>query len=90
MMPLQKIFITSAKKYSKDTAIVDRNLRKNISYKRPLNRPLLISRSINRNPNANLGIINPNTIGSRLSTIGALFAFTVTVKIKNSTRAAEN
>ena len=90
MITLQKLFITTAKQYSKKTAIVDRNLRKNISYQRALIGALLLARRFQHFPDGYLGIMIPNSSGSILSIIGALFAGKVPVMINYSTGAAEN
>jgi len=90
MMPLHQMFITSAKKYSSEIAIVDRNLRKNITYGRALIGALLLARRFRQYKDGYLGVMIPNSSGSILTIIGTLFAGKVPVMINYSTGAAEN
>lgn len=90
MVPLHQMFIATAKKYSNDIAIVDRNLRKNVTYGRALIGALLLARRFRKYEHGYLGIMIPNSSGSILSIIAALFAGKVPVMINYSTGAAEN
>jgi acyl-[acyl-carrier-protein]-phospholipid O-acyltransferase/long-chain-fatty-acid--[acyl-carrier-protein] ligase len=90
MVPLHQMFIATAKKYSNDIAIVDRNLRKNITYGRALIGALLLARRFRQYKDGYLGIMIPNSSGSILSILGTLFAGKVPVMINYSTGAAEN
>ena len=90
MMPLHQMFITSAKKYSSEIAIVDRNLRKNITYGRALIGSLLLARRFRQYKDGYLGVMIPNSSGSILTIIGTLFAGKVPVMINYATGAAEN
>ena len=90
MLPLHQMFITTAKKYYGEVAVVDRNMRKSITYGRALIGALLLARKFRKYQSGYLGIMIPNSSGSILATIGALFAGKVPVMINYSTGAAEN
>ncbi len=90
MVPLHQMFIATAKKYSSEIAIVDRNLRKNITYGRALIGALLLARRFRIYQDGYLGIMIPNSSGSILAIIATLFAGKVPVMINYSTGAAEN
>ncbi len=90
MVQLHQMFITTAKKYSSEIAIVDRNLRKNVTYGRALIGALLLARRFRKYQDGYLGIMIPNSSGSVLAIIAALFAGKVPVMINYSTGAAEN
>ncbi|MFW2440587.1 MAG: AMP-binding protein [Arenicellales bacterium] len=90
MVPLHQMFIATAKKYSSEIAIVDRNLRKNITYSKALIGALLLSRRFRKYQDGYLGIMIPNSSGSILAIIATLFAGKVPVMINYSTGAAEN
>lgn len=90
MLPLHQMFISTAKKYSGKVAIADRNMRKNITYGRSLIGALLLARKFRKYEDGYLGIMIPNSGGSILAIIGALFAGKSPVMINYSTGAAEN
>jgi len=90
MVQLHQMFIASAKKYSSEIAIVDRNLRKNVTYGRALIGALLLARRFRKYHDGYLGIMIPNSSGSVLAIIATLLAGKVPVMINYSTGAAEN
>jgi acyl-[acyl-carrier-protein]-phospholipid O-acyltransferase/long-chain-fatty-acid--[acyl-carrier-protein] ligase len=90
MVPLHQMFIATAKKYSSEIAIVDRNLRKNITYGRALIGALLLARRFSKYQDGYLGVMIPNSSGSVLAIIATLLAGKVPVMINYSTGAAEN
>ena len=90
MVPLHQMFIATSKKYSSEIAIVDRNLRKNITYGRALIGALLLARRFRKYQDGYLGIMIPNSSGSILAILATLFAGKVPVMINYSTGAAEN
>ncbi len=90
MVPLHQMFIETAKKYYSDIAIVDRNMRKNITYGRALIGALLLARRFRKYKDGYLGIMIPNSSGSVLSILATLFAGKVPVMINYSTGASEN
>jgi acyl-[acyl-carrier-protein]-phospholipid O-acyltransferase/long-chain-fatty-acid--[acyl-carrier-protein] ligase len=90
MKPLHQAFISSAKQFSSDIAVVDRNMRKTLSYKRLLTGALLLTRRFKKFDDGYLGIMIPNSAGCILSIIAAQFSGKTPVMINYSTGAAEN
>jgi acyl-[acyl-carrier-protein]-phospholipid O-acyltransferase/long-chain-fatty-acid--[acyl-carrier-protein] ligase len=90
MKPLHQAFLLTAKQFPDKIAIVDRNLRKTISYSQLLIGSMILARKFHKYDDSYLGIMIPNSAGCVLSVLGAMFSGKTPVMVNYSTGAAEN
>lgn len=89
-MILHHEFVKIAKKMGKKLAIIDRTTDKRVPYSKALIAAILLATKFNRYEKGYLGIMIPNSAGSFLAVLGALFAGKVPVMINYSTGAEKN
>jgi acyl-[acyl-carrier-protein]-phospholipid O-acyltransferase / long-chain-fatty-acid--[acyl-carrier-protein] ligase len=89
-MLLHHQFVRSAKQFENKPAIIDRTLRRTLTYKRALVGALILARKCERYEPGFIGIMLPNSAPAVLSILGALMSGRVPVMINYATGAAGN
>jgi acyl-[acyl-carrier-protein]-phospholipid O-acyltransferase/long-chain-fatty-acid--[acyl-carrier-protein] ligase len=89
-MLLHHRFIENAKKYSDKLFINDRTTGKMVTYSRGLIASLILAGKMKRFEKGFIGVMIPNSAGSALTILGALFSGRVPVMINYSTGAEQN
>jgi acyl-[acyl-carrier-protein]-phospholipid O-acyltransferase / long-chain-fatty-acid--[acyl-carrier-protein] ligase len=90
MMVLHHEFIRVAKQRGGETAIIDRNTNRTISYSKALIASLILADKFSRYDKGFIGLMIPTSAGCSLSMLGALMSGRVPVMINYSTGAAAN
>lgn len=89
-MRLHEIFIRTAKRFEKKTAIVDRATNQRVTYKEALIRALILADKLKHTEEGFIGVMVPTSGGCIYATLAVLISGRTPVMINYSTGAEEN